>query len=52
LYETIYNPKIFNYLPNLDEGEEPITVYAKGVQVEIWVEKGLLFAQTHQVQND
>ncbi len=47
LYETIYNPKIFNNLPNLDAGEEPITVYAKGIQVEIWVEKGLLFAQTH-----
>lgn len=46
LYETIYNPKTFNDLPNLDAGTPPITVYAKGVQVEIWVEKGLLFAQT------
>lgn len=52
LYETIYNPKIFSYLPNLEKGEAPIIVYVKGVQVEIWVEKGLLFAQTHQVQND
>ncbi len=48
LYETIYNPKVFNNLPNLDVGEEPITVYAKGIPVEIWVEKGL-FVRTNSL---
>jgi hypothetical protein len=52
LYETGYNPSIFKKLPNLDNGEEPVILYVKGVKVDIWVEKGVLFALTHQPQNN
>lgn len=52
LYETGYDRNVFKKLPNLDNGEEPIILYAKGVKVDIWVEKGVLFALTHQPQNN
>jgi hypothetical protein len=52
LYETGYDPSIFKKLPNLDNGEEPVILYVKGVKVDIWVEKGVLFALTHQPQNN
>ena len=47
LYETGYDAKVFKNIPNLDMGEQPVRVYAKGVAVDIWVEKGVLFALTH-----
>jgi len=46
LYQVGYDPKIFNSLPDFDNGEEPITVYASGIKVTLWVEKGVLFALT------
>lgn len=46
LYQLAYDPKIFKSLPNLDNGEQPITVNSSGIKVTIWIEKGLLFALT------
>jgi hypothetical protein len=46
LYETEYVPDVFGDLPILEKGEEPQVVYAKGIKVKVWVEKGLLFALT------
>lgn len=46
LYQTSYDQKLFKYIPDLAKGEPPVTVHSKGVAVEIWVEKGLLFAVT------
>ena len=46
LYQVGYDPAIFKALPNVDEGEQPISVFSKGVKVTIWVEKGLLLALT------
>ena len=46
LYQVGYDPVIFKTLPNLDAGDQPISVFSKGVRVTIWVEKGLLFALT------
>jgi len=46
LYQVGYDPVIFKSLPNLDEGDQPISVFSKGVKVTIWLEKGLLFALT------
>lgn len=46
LYQTEYIPEIFGDLPHIEKGEQPIVVYAKGIKVEIWVEKGLLLAVT------
>jgi hypothetical protein len=44
LYEAAYDPQTFQNLPNLDQGEQPLVLYARGIRVSIWVEKGLLFA--------
>ena len=48
LYQTLYDPKVFSGIPLLDEDDKPITVFSKGLEVEIWVEKGLLFALTKE----
>lgn len=48
LYQTIYDEKVFSGLPELKENQKPITVYSKGLAVDIWVEKGLLFALTRE----
>ena len=45
-YQTEYLVEVFGPLPILEKGEEPLIVYAKGVKVKIWVEKGVLFALT------
>ncbi len=46
LYQTQYLPEIFGRLPEIEKGEAPLVVYAKGIKVKIWVEKGLLMALT------
>lgn len=46
LYQTIYEPRVFSGLPELKENQKPVTIYSKGFSVDIWVEKGLLFALT------
>lgn len=46
LYETEYLPDVFGDIPSLEKGEAPLVVYAKGIKVKVWVEKGLLFALT------
>lgn len=50
LYQTTYSADVFTNLPKLEEGQQPITVYSGGLEVDIWVEKGLLFALTREVQ--
>lgn len=45
-YQTSYDPVLFKGIPNISAGEQPLTVHSKGISVEIWVEKGLLFAVT------
>jgi hypothetical protein len=46
LYQVGYDPAVFKALPNLDEGDQPISVFNRGVKVTIWVEKGVLLALT------
>ncbi len=46
LYQTQYLPEVFGAIPQLDKGEEPLAVFAKGIKVVIWVEKDLLLAIT------
>lgn len=48
LYQTEYDPALFGALPKREQGEAPLVVYARGVPVTIWVEKGLVFALTRQ----
>ena len=49
LYQTVYDEKKFPGLPLLKENQKPVTVYSKGLAVDIWVEKGILFALTHDI---
>ncbi len=51
LYETQYDPHVFKNIPQLEHNEKPLTVYAKGVKVNIWVEKDILFALTESTIN-
>ena len=49
LNQTVYDKKVFSDLPELKENQKPVTVYSKGLAVDIWVEKGLLFALTREI---
>ncbi len=44
LFETNYDATKFQGLPVIENGEEPVEVYARGYKVDIWVEKGLVMA--------
>ena len=44
LYQARYDPRRFGPIPNLDEGEQPLLLSARGLQVSLWLEKGVLFA--------
>lgn len=46
LYQTQYLPTVFGPIPQLEKGEAPLIVYARGIKVMIWVEKGVLLAVT------
>ncbi|MDH5394301.1 MAG: hypothetical protein OEY11_14030 [Gammaproteobacteria bacterium] len=46
LYQTHYDKNVFSGIAGLTEGQQPVTVHVKGLTVDIWVEKGLLFALT------
>lgn len=46
LYQAVYDREVFHDLPLLKENQNPVTVYSKGLAVDIWVEKGILFALT------
>ena len=49
LYQTEYRKDVFGPLPVLENGDVPVEVNVKGVRVRIWVEKGLLFAMTEEL---
>lgn len=44
LYETQYDRRIFRGFPTLANSSKPLTIYVKGMKVEMWVEKDILFA--------
>lgn len=44
LYQAPYDPRRFGPVPSLDDGERPMTLGARGLEVRLWVEKGILFA--------
>ncbi|WP_299975145.1 hypothetical protein [uncultured Pseudoteredinibacter sp.] len=49
LYQVDYRESIFGALPKLVQGQASIIRYHKGVAVEIWVDKGILFAKTRSI---
>ena len=42
LYEVGYDPAIYGPLPDINKGETPLTIVARGVKTTIWVEQDLL----------
>ena len=46
LYQAPYNKELFKDLPKLQEGQAPVRHFINGIAVEVWVEKGILFART------
>ena len=47
LYQAPYNKEMFRELPNLEQGQAPVRHFINGIGVDIWVEKGILFARTY-----
>lgn len=46
LYQAPYDSELFKELPNLQEGQAPVRHYINGIGVDVWVDKGILFART------
>lgn len=44
LYQTLYDTHIFGALPRIEQGEQPLIRHSRGLEVSIWLEKGLLMA--------
>ena len=44
LYQTLYDSRLFGQLPQLEQNQQALVRYSKGLTVEIWVEKGILMA--------
>jgi hypothetical protein len=47
-YQAEYQPDVHGPLPDIDRNETPLLVYAKGIGVYLWREKGLIFALTDE----
>ena len=46
VYQAPYNKKLFRDLPKLYEGQAPVRHFVNGIAVDVWVEKGILFARS------
>jgi hypothetical protein len=52
LYQTEYLPGVFGELPVIEQGQAPLVTYAKGLRIEIWVEKQLLMVSSTMASNE
>jgi hypothetical protein len=43
-YQTEYREDVFGPLPAVEDGDVPVRISVKGIDIDIWVEKGLLLA--------
>ena len=48
VYQAPYNKALFRELPKLQEGSDPVRHFVNGIGVDIWVEKGILFARSFE----
>ncbi len=46
VYQAPYNKDLFRELPNLQQGQKPVRHFVNGIGVDVWVEKGILFAHS------
>ena len=53
LYEVGYDPEIYGPLPDINKGEMPLIIVARGVKTTIWVEQDLLMvsAEYNEIEN-
>lgn len=49
VYEVDYQPELFGKIPDIDKGMEPRKIVLKGLELHLWVEKGLLFASAQEL---
>ncbi len=49
LYEVGYDLQRYGKLPRIEQGEQPLSIDVKGINVQLWVEKGLLMAQVQNI---
>lgn len=49
LYEVGYDARLYGELPNIDSGEIPLSIDVKGINVSLWIEKGLLMAEVKNI---
>lgn len=49
LYEVGYDPEIYGPLPDIDKGEMPLVIIARGVKTTIWVEQDLLMVSAENL---
>lgn len=47
LYQAPYDSELFANLPQLAEGKDPVRHYINGIAVDIWVDRGILYARTY-----
>ncbi|WP_076414002.1 hypothetical protein [Shewanella sp. UCD-KL12] len=50
LYEVGYDVQRYGDIPQLELGEAPLSLDVKGINVSIWVEKGLLMAAVKSIE--
>ena len=46
VYQAPYDKDLFSELPNLQDGQAPVRKFVNGIAVDVWVEKGVLFARS------
>lgn len=50
LYEVGYDVQRYGDIPRIDQGELPLSIDVKGINVSLWVEKGLLMAEVKNIE--
>lgn len=50
LYEVGYDAQRYGDIPLIDQGEIPLSIDVKGINVLLWVEKGLLMAEVKNIE--
>ena len=48
LYQVAYSAEQFGPMPRADNGEAPLVIMSKGLEVSMWVEKGLLMVRVQE----
>ena len=47
LYESAYDRNVFPNFPEVERGERPIRTFHSGLEIQIWVEKGVLMVSAN-----